>query len=55
VYLDQGTNGVTVRGCRFLNQSWAAIGNYLGSGNSASGNDYSGVGPGAVGFTTNHI
>ena len=54
VYLDQGTTNVTIHGCRFLNQSWAAVANYLGVGNTATGNDYTGIGAGAVGYTTAH-
>lgn len=55
VYLDEGTTNVTVRNCKFLYQTWAGIGNYRGNGNTFSGNDYAGIGAGAVGYTTNHI
>jgi hypothetical protein len=40
VYLDQGTTRTTVRRSIFVNQSWGAIGDYLGNGNAAYGNDY---------------
>jgi hypothetical protein len=55
VYLDEGTTDVTVRNCRFLNQTWAAIGNYRGSANSFVGNDIASLAGGAVGYTTAHI
>jgi len=54
VVLDQGTTNVTIHGCRFLNQSWAAVANYLGIGNTATANDYTGIGAGAVAYTTSH-
>ena len=55
VYLDQGTTNVTVRGCTFIGQSWAGIGNYQGVGNSFANNDFSGLGSGAVGVSTGHV
>jgi len=55
VYLDEGTIGVSVIGCRFLHQAWAGIGDYLGSGNTYSGNDFSGIGSSAVAVSKNHL
>lgn len=55
VYLDEGTIGVQVTGCRFQHQAWAGIGDYLGNGNTFSGNDFTGVGSTAVSVSKNHI
>jgi hypothetical protein len=55
VYLDQGTTGVTVRRFKFLNQSWAAIGDYKGVNNTYSSNDYSGIDAGAVAISYGHV
>jgi hypothetical protein len=56
VYLDKGTTGTTVRNSKFANQCWAAIGNYQGINNlyDTSGNDYSGLLPGAVPISADH-
>jgi hypothetical protein len=54
VYLDQGTANVSIHGCHFVNQRWAAVTNYLGVGNTTAGNDYTGIGAGAVAYTTAH-
>ena len=55
IYLDEGTIGVRVTGCRFLHQTWAGIGDYLGNGNTYSGNDFTGVGSTAVSVSKNHL
>jgi hypothetical protein len=55
VYLDQGTTGVTIHGIKFLNQSWAAIGDYMGVNNTYSSNDYSGVDAGAMTVSHGHV
>lgn len=55
VYLDEGTIGVNVVGCRFLHQSWAGIGDYLGNGNAYSGNDFTGIGGSAIAVSKTHI
>jgi hypothetical protein len=56
VVLDEGTKQTTVRSSTFVNQCWAAIGNYLGVGNlwDTGGNNYSGIKPGAVAISTKH-
>jgi hypothetical protein len=56
VYLDKGTTGTTVRNSTFANQCWAAIGNYQGINNlyDTSGNEYSGLLPGAVPISADH-
>ena len=56
VYLDAGTTNTTVRSSTFVNQCWAGIGNYEGTGNlqDTSGNDYSAIRPGAVPITAQH-
>jgi hypothetical protein len=41
--------------CTFVNQQWAAIGNYRGSGNAFRANDYSGIAPGAEPVSTDHL
>jgi len=55
VFLDQGTTRTTVRRVVFRNQSWAAIGDYLGINNTYYGNDYSGIDAGAVPVSTAHV
>jgi hypothetical protein len=55
VYLDEGTTRTTVRRSAFTGQSWAAIGDYRGEGNRFSQNDYSGIGPGAVAVSRDHV
>lgn len=54
VYLDQGTTRTLVRGCVFVGQAWAAIGDYLGQGNAFSDNDFAGIAAGAVPITHDH-
>lgn len=55
LYLDEGTTRTVVRGCTFVGQRWAAIGDYEGVGNSYFGNDYRGIRPGAVPISREHI
>jgi hypothetical protein len=55
VYLDAGTTRTTIRRSTFVNQSWAAIGDYRGVKNSYYGNDYRGIDPGADKVTTDHL
>jgi hypothetical protein len=55
VYLDEGTARTTVRRSSFANQSWAAIGDYRGSGNAYVGNDYEGIDAGAEAVRTDHL
>jgi hypothetical protein len=40
VYLDEGTTRTTVRSSAFVNQTWAAIGDYRGNGNAYYSNRY---------------
>jgi hypothetical protein len=55
IYLDEGTDSTTITGVTFLHQSWAAIGDYKNVGtNNFSGNDYSGLAPGATTVTNRH-
>jgi hypothetical protein len=56
LYLDEGTESTTVTGVVFRNQNWAAIGAYRNRGtNVFEGNDYSGLAPGAVPLSDDHI
>jgi hypothetical protein len=56
IYLDSGTESTTVTGVIFKNQNWAAIGAYRNTGtNTFEGNDYSGLAPGAVPISNDHI
>jgi hypothetical protein len=55
VYLDAGTTRTTVRRVSFVNQRWAAIGDYLGINNAYYDNDYSGIAAGAVGVSFDHV
>jgi hypothetical protein len=56
VYLDEGSDSTTVTGVRFLNENWAAIGAFRVVGtNVFSGNDASGLAPGAVPLSNQHI
>jgi hypothetical protein len=55
VYLDEGTTRTTVRRSTFVNQRWAAIGNYRGIGNRFYGNDYRGIARGADEVTEQHL
>jgi hypothetical protein len=54
VYLDEATTRTTVRRTTFVNQRWAAIGNYRGIGNAFYGNDYDGIASGADEVTEQH-
>jgi hypothetical protein len=55
VYLDEGTTRTIIRGSTFAGQRWAAIGDYEGVDNAYYGNDYRGIGDGAVTVTRKHI
>ena len=55
VYLDDGTTRTTVRRSTFVNQRWAAIGNYRGIDNAFYGNDYGAVASGADHVTDEHL
>jgi len=55
VYLDDGTARTTVRHSAFANQSWGAIGDYRGAGNSFEGNDFTGIDAGAGTVRTDHL
>jgi hypothetical protein len=54
VYLDEGTTRTSVRRCKFVGQTWAAIGDYKGVGNEYYRNDFTGVAPRAVAVSYNH-
>jgi hypothetical protein len=54
VYLDEGTTRTVVRRSLFTDQSWAAIGDYLGQGNTYYENDFGGIGTAAVPVTHDH-
>jgi hypothetical protein len=55
VYLDAGTTRTTIRRSTFVNQGWAAIGDYRGRGNAYYGNDYGGIARGASRVTEEHV
>jgi len=55
VYLDEGTTRTTVRRSSFANQTWAAIGDYQGDGNTYESNDYTGVDASASPVRHDHI
>jgi hypothetical protein len=55
VFLDAGTTRTTVRRNTFVNQRWAAIGDYQGIDNAYYGNDYDAIAPGANGVTDKHL
>jgi hypothetical protein len=55
VYLDAGTTRTTIRRSMFVNQEWAAIGDYRGLGNAYYGNDYGGIARGASRVTDEHV
>lgn len=55
VYLDAGTTRTTVRRSTFVNQRWAAIGDYRGIENAYYGNDYDGIARNASGVTDEHV
>ena len=48
VVLDEGTTRTTVRRVKFIGQAVSGILDYRGINNTYSGNDYSGIAPGAV-------
>jgi hypothetical protein len=54
VYLDEGTTRTVVRRSLFSDQSWAAIGDYLGKDNTYYENDFAGIGTAAVPVTHDH-
>jgi len=54
VYLDEGTTRTVVRRAVFADQSWAAIGDYLGRGNTYYENDFGAIGAAAVAVTHEH-
>ncbi len=55
VFLDAGTTRTTVRRSTFVNQSWAAIGDYRGVGNTFYDNDYRRIRPGASAISHEHL
>jgi hypothetical protein len=55
VYLDEGTTKTVVRRITFVNQRWAAIGDYRGIDNAFPGNDYDGIRSGADDVTRQHL
>jgi hypothetical protein len=55
VYLDDGTTRTTIRRSTFVNQRWAAIGNYRGIDNAFYGNDYGAIASGAERVTDEHL
>ncbi len=55
VYLDAGTTRTTVRRSTFVNQRWAAIGDYQGNENTFYGNDYEGIAGGASEVSDQHV
>jgi hypothetical protein len=55
VYLDEGTERTTVRRSTFVNQQWAAIGDYRGNGNAYYANDYRGIARGAAAVSHDHL
>jgi hypothetical protein len=55
VFLDAGTTRTTVRRSTFVNQRWAAIGDYRGIDNAYYENDYGSIAPGAHGVTDKHL
>jgi len=55
VYLDEGTTRTTIRRSTFVNQRWAAIGDYRGMGNSYYANDYRRIAEGAAAVSHDHL
>jgi hypothetical protein len=55
VYLDEGTTRTAVTGTSFGGQSWGAIGDYRGNGNTESANDFSGLDAGAQPLRHDHL
>jgi hypothetical protein len=54
VYLDQGTTRTSIRRCKFVGQTRAAIGDYQGIGNRYYDNDFSGIAGGAVAISNEY-
>lgn len=54
VYLDKGTTRTVIRRCTFVDQAWAAIGDYLGVGNRYYDNNFAGIGASAVPVSYQH-
>jgi hypothetical protein len=54
VYLDEGTSHTVVRRVTFVGQTWAAIGDHRGTGNTFADNTFALL-PGAVPLSNNHI
>jgi hypothetical protein len=54
VYLDEGTTRTTIRRCKFVGQSWAAIGDYKGVDNRYADNDYRAIAARAVAISFDH-
>ena len=55
VYLDEGTTRTTVRRSSFVNQTWAAIGDYRGNQNAVYGNHYDLAGKDAKPVRRDHL
>jgi hypothetical protein len=55
VYLDAGTTRTTVRRSTFVNQRWAAIGDYQGVGNTYYANNYEGIARDAAEVSDEHV
>jgi hypothetical protein len=55
VYLDAGTTRTTVRRSTFVNQRWAAIGDYQGIDNTYYRNDYEGIARDAAEVSDEHV
>jgi hypothetical protein len=55
VYLDEGTTRTVVRRTTFMNQRWAAIGDYRGIDNAFYGNDYDAIPSRADDVTKQHL
>lgn len=55
VYLDEGTTRTSIVRSKFVGQKWAAIGDYRGVDNRYDANDFSGIAPGAVPVSYEHI
>ena len=55
VYLDEGTESITVTGLTFKNQNWAGIGAYRNIGSNSFTQNTFAMDPGAVQISTEHI
>jgi hypothetical protein len=55
VYLDAGTTRTTIRRSTFVNQRWAAIGDYQGNENAYYANDYEGIARDAAEVSDEHV